>query len=143
MAAEQERNKRAVEAFFDAMNRNDVAAIVSSYAAEGFVHTMGNTLISGRRDRAEIADFAGGVLQVFPEGLVFTIRQMTAEENRVAVEAESHGRHASGRVYSNQYHFLFTLRDGKVLALKEYMDTEMVTDILCSGQRPPAKTGGS
>ena len=31
---------------------------------------------------------------------------------------------------------LFTLRDGKVVQLKEYMDTELATDVLCGGQRP-------
>lgn len=140
LAAVQERNKHAVRAFFEAMNRNDVAAIVNSYAEDGYVQTMGVTLISGRRDRAQIAAFAGDVLESFPEGLSFTIRQMTAEEDRVAVEAESYGRHASGRIYNNQYHFLFTLRAGKVLSLKEYMDTEMVTDVLCNGRRPAAQS---
>ena len=140
MAAEQERNKRAVRSFFEAMNRNDVAAIVDSYAEDGYVQTMGTTLISGRRDRAQIAGFAGGLLEAFPEGLAFTIRQLTAEEDRVAVEAESRGRHVSGRIYNNQYHFLFTLRSGRVLSLKEYMDTEMVTDVLCDGRRRSANS---
>ena len=43
-----------------------------------------------------------------------------------------------GQTYSNEYHFLFILKEGKVLRLKEYMDTERATDILCGGQRPPA-----
>ena len=58
----------------------------------------------------------------------------------MAVEAESRGEHASGVIYANQYHFLFEFRDGKVRLLKEYMDTERVTDILCGGQRPPVVT---
>ncbi len=61
---------------------------------------------------------------------------MTAEGERVAVEASSSGVHASGQRYKNQYHFLFEFRNGRVLHLKEYMDTEQVTDILCGGQRP-------
>jgi ketosteroid isomerase-like protein len=61
---------------------------------------------------------------------------MTAEGERVAVEAESLGDHASGQVYSNLYHFLFEFRDGKLLSLKEYMDTERVTEVLCGGMRP-------
>jgi ketosteroid isomerase-like protein len=56
----------------------------------------------------------------------------------VAVEAESQGEHVSGKLYTNQYHFLFEFRDGLVVCLKEYMDTERVTDILCGGHRPPA-----
>ena len=61
-----------------------------------------------------------------------------AEGDRVAVEATSKGEHVSGQTYSNEYHFLFEFREGKLLRLKEYMDTERVTDILCGGQRPGA-----
>ena len=38
----------------------------------------------------------------------------------------------------HRYHFLFRFKDGLIVELKEYMDTERVTDILCGGQRPPA-----
>lgn len=55
---------------------------------------------------------------------------------RVAVEATGRGRHVSGKDYLNHYHFLFTWRDGKLLELKEYMDTEAVTEVLCGGVRP-------
>lgn len=65
------------------------------------------------------------------------MKAMKAEGERVAVEAESEGMHVSGKLYSNDYHFLFRFRDGKIIEYKEYMDTERVTDILCGGQRPP------
>jgi len=52
------------------------------------------------------------------------------------VEATSRGDHVSGQVYSNDYHFLFELQDGKILHLREYLDTERVTEVLCGGQRP-------
>ena len=61
---------------------------------------------------------------------------MTAEGDRVAVEAESRGVHASGLPYNNYYHFLFRFRDGELVRLTEYMDTELATDVLCGGQRP-------
>ncbi|HEY4547356.1 MAG TPA: nuclear transport factor 2 family protein, partial [Pedomonas sp.] len=71
-----------------------------------------------------------------PEGITFTIHGMTAEGDRVAVEAESLGRHVSGKMYNNKYHFLAQLRDGKITRWTEYCDTELITDILCGGQRP-------
>ena len=132
------RNKKLVETFFDTLNRGDVPALVASYAEDGRLTTMGNTLISGTYTRAQIQQAAGGIFEVFPQGLHFTIKAMTAEGDRVAVEAESDGLHVSGKRYGNQYHFLFRFRDGKVVELKEYMDTERVTDILCGGQRRPS-----
>lgn len=136
--SETEHNKRLTQDFIEAMSRGDAAAIAAAYADGGRVITMGNTLISGVRDREQIRQFAGGVLAAFPEGLVFTVTGMTAEADRVAVEATSRGRHVSGNDYRNHYHFLFTWREGKLLELKEYMDTELVTDILCGGARPTA-----
>ena len=68
-----------------------------------------------------------------PEGLKFTILGLTAEADRVAIEAESDGMHVSGQRYQNQYHFLMRIRDGRIVELKEYMDTQQVQDVLLSG----------
>ena len=129
-------NKILVTQFFDALNRGDVAFIVDAYAADGCVQTMGNTLISGVFSREQVAASAGGIFDVFPNGLTFTILNMVGEGDKVAVEATSVGEHISGQTYSNEYHFLFEFQSGKLIRLKEYMDTERVTDVLCGGQRP-------
>ncbi len=58
---------------------------------------------------------------------------MTAEGDRVSVESETYGIVESSRkVYNNKYHYLFTLRDGKVANVREYMDTQRVFDILAT-----------
>ena len=125
-----EANKRLTLAFIDAMNRGDSDAIAGAYAEDGRLCTMGNTAISGTYDKAQIQAFAGGVLEAFPDGLSFEVLGMTAEGERVAVEARSSGTHVSGKPYSNGYHFLFTWRDGKLVELKEYMDTEHARKVL-------------
>jgi uncharacterized protein len=134
----EERNKKLVQEFFVLLNRGDVAGIVAAYAVDGRLQTMGRTLISGWFTRAQIEAAAGQIYQAFPQGLCFTIDAMTAEGPRVAVEAHSSGQHVSGNTYSNEYHFLFVFADGRLELLREYMDTERVTDILCGGQRPAA-----
>ena len=131
-----EQNKQIVIDFFDQMSNGNVKGFLDLYHEGGAVWTSGNTLISGTQKKAAIQEFAGGIYDAFPEGLKFKINSMTAEDDRVAVEAESEGIHVSGVKYQNFYHFLFILKDSKVLLLKEYMDTEKVTDILCGGQRP-------
>lgn len=131
-----ETNKTLVREFFAAMNRGDVDAIVNAYADDGYLHTMGHTLISGRAGRHQIQESSGRIFEVFPAGIKFAIRGMTAEAERVAVEASSEGVHVSGQVYRNEYHFLFEFDCGKLKKLTEYMDTERVTDVLCGGQRP-------
>jgi hypothetical protein len=136
MIDETARNMAAVRAFFDAMNAGDVAGIVDAYAEDGTCTTMGRTLISGTFDKPTVTMAAGRIFEAFPQGIAFTIHAMTAQDDRVAVEASSRGMHASGREYRNQYHFLARLRDGKLVEWKEYCDTEMITEVLCGGQRP-------
>ena len=133
-------NKAMVTGFFSALNAGDTQTIVDTYAEEGYVQTMGNTLISGIFSRDDIAKSASSIFEVFPKGLTFTVLDMVAEGDKVAVEATSEGEHVSGQTYSNEYHFLFEFHNGKLLKLKEYMDTEQVTDVLCGGQRPPFGT---
>ena len=129
-------NAALARRFFDAMSAGDVDAIVAAYHPEGSCWTSGNTLISGTMTVERIKAAAAAIYDAFPDGLRFAIHGITAQGDRVAVEAESRGAHASGRTYNNRYHFLLEFRDGKLLRLKEYMDTEMVTEVLCGGQRP-------
>lgn len=131
-----EENKRIIREFMEATSAGDVERIAAAYAEDGILQTMGRTLISGTYTREQVAAAAGHIFQIFPEGITFTIHNMTAEEDRVAVEAESLGRHVSGKMYNNKYHFLAQLRDGKITRWTEYCDTELITDILCGGQRP-------
>jgi ketosteroid isomerase-like protein len=130
-----DENKAAALRFFDAINRGDTATVVDSYADDGQLETMGQTLISGVYSKAQIKAAAGQIFEAFPKGLRFIVHHLTAEDDRVAIEAESVGEHVSGRLYNNHYHFLMFLRDGKIVRFKEYLDTELATEVLCGGQR--------
>lgn len=56
---------------------------------------------------------------------------LTAEADRVAMEAESHIRNPeNGRLYNNFYHHLFRFRDGKIVLFKEYQDTLHLFDFV-------------
>jgi ketosteroid isomerase-like protein len=82
---------------------------------------------AGTKTKAQYRDqVVGAIVQGFraPEDrLRFTVLDMVAEGDRVAAEVASDGLHASGKRYQNRYHFLFTVTDGRIVAVKEYMDT--------------------
>ena len=130
-------NKARVRQFLSDLSAGNVNAVVAAYAKNGSVETMGATLISGTTDFTDLQQAISSIIQVFPQGLRFTIHGMVAEGEKVAVEASSEGEHCSGQTYSNDYHFLFEFDKGLLVKLTEYMDTEQVTDVLCGGQRPP------
>ncbi|WP_295877465.1 nuclear transport factor 2 family protein [uncultured Zhongshania sp.] len=131
-----EQNRATAIQFITLLSAGDVDGFIALYHPEASLWTSGTTLISGRYTREQIEATAHFVFDAFPNGLAFFVRGVTADGDRVAVEAESEGEHISGVVYQNLYHFLFEFKDGKVLCLKEYMDTERVTEVLCGGQRP-------
>ena len=130
-------NKRTVLRYFELLTRNDIAGLLEIYDESMMLYVAGNTLTSGSYDKARLIELAGLVGQAFPQGLVLSVTGMLAEGDKVAAQVESRGMHVSGKHYRNQYHFLVTVRDGKIFESREYMDTEHVTDVICGGQRPP------
>ena len=134
-------SQRAIaEELFAALSRADVAAVDALYADDFELWTSGTLPFSGSSNKAEALELMKMITSAFPDGLQFTIDAMTVEGERVAVEAHSQGRHASGRDYHNRYHFLLVIRDGKVMQFKEYLDTEHARDVLLGGA-PTAAAG--
>jgi ketosteroid isomerase-like protein len=128
-----EENKQLAREFVAAISRGDVKAIEAAFADDGTCWTTGTMPISGRFTKAQVSDAASHVLDMFPDGLEISIRRMTAEDDRVAIEAESQGRHVSGADYHNVYHFLMRARDGQIVEWNEYMDTMHANEVLCGG----------
>ena len=67
---------------------------------------------------------------MFPNGLRFTVLDAIAEGAKVAVEAESHGYTRDGRLYANVYHLLVELENGRILRVREYLDSGHATEVL-------------
>jgi ketosteroid isomerase-like protein len=128
-----EANKQLAREFIEALGRADTEWVLAHYADDMVMWTAGSLAISGTRTKAEIGPLMDGILGAFPEGLRFTVKSLTAEEDRVAIEAESHGIHASGKTYRNDYHFLMRIRDGQIVEFKEYLDTLHAQEVLLGG----------
>ena len=67
---------------------------------------------------------------MIPTGLRFKICDVTAEGDRVAVEAEGNAVTAEGTPYCNQYCFVFTVRDGKIVHVNEYFCSKLADEVL-------------
>ena len=63
----------------------------------------------------------------------FEIHGITAEGNRVAIEAECFAPLKKGSTYNGTYHYLICFRDDKVCLVKEYCDTARARDAFFSG----------
>ena len=133
MSHDIESNKKLAVDFMDALSSGDPEKILALYTEDINVWTAGALPISGNHGRGEVVALCEGLLGAFPEGLRFTITGMTAEEDRVAIEAEGLGTHISGNVYDQRYHFLLRIHEGKVREMKEYFDTELARRVLLGG----------
>lgn len=69
------------------------------------------------------------MLEGLQAGLRMTVTSAIAEGDKVAVEAVSAGDLKNGRRYRQEYHFLVEFRDGKISAVREYLDTQHAHDV--------------
>ncbi|GLT00013.1 hypothetical protein GCM10007897_13960 [Sphingobium jiangsuense] len=120
-------NSQIVQHFFTVMNEAGPAEAASRFGTADLIWwTPGG---------GEIQNHLDGLTRLiethFDErGITLTIEGITAEGERVAVEARSEGRLRTGARYANRYHWLFILRDGKIAVAREYNDTAHVKEVL-------------
>ena len=87
--------------------------------------------VSGEKTRAEICAYMASP-SIFGDTGHSEIKTLTAEDDRVAVESEFTGTLPDGRVYRNVYHYLMWFKDGQVLRLKEYLDTQSAVEFFAT-----------
>ena len=83
----------------------------------------------GVMSKAQFAQMMGYMDKILKGPVKITFKRMTAEEDRVAAEAESDADVVNGKHYHNTYHFLVVVRGGKIREVKEYNDTKYAIDV--------------
>ena len=128
-----EANKKVVTEFLAHFKRKEVQQALDKMTADATWWIGGKPElfpICGLKTKAQIGEILFSLIPTSKDGLSITPSGMVAEGDKVAVEAESFGVLGNGRTYNNFYHFLFTIRDGKIAAVKEYLDTMHTADVL-------------
>jgi uncharacterized protein len=124
-----EANKQAATDFFADLSANNIAAALDRLTDDASWWIAGKPELlsaAGVYSKEKISRLISGMAGQLKNGLKMTVKSLIAEEDRVALEVESYGELHNGRVYQQQYHFLFTMRDGRISAVKEYLDTQHV-----------------
>jgi ketosteroid isomerase-like protein len=126
-----ERNKQIVRDFLKYAH-TDVDRAFALFADDATVLVPGDMPGSGVSTKEEQIQHYRSVPALFEGGLMpeLVLVGMTAEGDRVAVEAKLTGRLASGALYDQRYHLLFEVRDGKITACREYYDTDLVRRVI-------------
>ena len=126
MSAAESADKAIVREFLEVFSRGDVAGVVARLHDNATWWVSGTMVgLSGTYSKQQMGELLKGVKDYYKQGaLRITPSRMIAEGNLVAVEAESYAELQNGRVYNNLYHFVFEIADGRILRVKEYMDTQ-------------------
>ena len=139
-------NKETALGFFDAVLNGDSDRATSMLTDDCEFFFAGDLPVSGRYDATSGIGTWATIRAMADGSVTFDFGAVTAEDDRVAIEAESRG--SSGeRTFNNQYHFLFRFRDGKISQVKEYFDTLHVWAYPVGGGAPEfvgvAQPGGA
>lgn len=125
-----ERNKQTAIDFLRASAVHDGGRFAALMADDATYWTCGKPHLfaaAGEKSKAEICAYMA-TPSIFVGGADVSFGAITAEEDRVAIEAQIRGTLPDGRVYTNVYHYLITFRDGKILRVKEYLDTQAAAE---------------
>jgi ketosteroid isomerase-like protein len=128
MPSQSDANRAIIEAFFATAGAG--GDVLDFLAEDATWWVPGHWQLGGTYRKDELGpvfEIALALMEVKPR---FTIHAMTAEDDRVAVDCEGEGRFRDGTPYLNTYHFLFRLRDGRIVAVKEFMNTAYMSKTL-------------
>jgi ketosteroid isomerase-like protein len=128
-------NKQIVLGFVEALSRGNLDAINAALADDATWWLPGSLPVSGlhRGKKGIFEGFLGKAAPLFePRTLSIAVQNTIAEGDCVAVEWIARGKTAKGKPYENYYNVVFEVKNGKIQAVREYVDTLYAKEVLFS-----------
>jgi ketosteroid isomerase-like protein len=122
-----EHNKATAQRFFDLFSASDLDGVMALMTDDATWRIPGKkelTPTAGVYTKERIGRLFRRMLDNLTGGLRMTVLSSIAEGDRVALEVTSSGDLKNGRLYRQEYHFIMEFRDGKISAVREYLDTQ-------------------
>ena len=85
-----------------------------------------------QRGRDAVLALMGKGVDLYQPPLRVAIEEVVAERDWVCVQLVIEAKTAAGLPYRNDYHFAFRVRDGRIAAVREYVDTKYADEMLFS-----------
>ena len=128
--SQREANKALVRRYFETIASDGFGKALELVAEDAIWWYPRAEAGLGKKDMIAAMDSAAGVLV---GNMGNEIVSMTAEDDRVAAEVNGSSLRKSGNRYDNVYHFLFRVRDGKIVELREHNDTLYASQVAAAG----------
>jgi hypothetical protein len=126
-------NERVVMRFFEILSAGDLEAVRDLLHEEATWKAQirdvpGAGMHRGRKGIVD--DFLRPIRALFrPGDPKVIVDTLASKGNLVIAEARGVGKVADGRNYENLYAWAFDIKDGKVYAIREYMDSHYVINL--------------
>jgi uncharacterized protein len=130
--ADVERNKALVTKTWHALLGGDPEGALANFADDVTWFITGKLPgVSGtKKGKAEVVAFLGTVATSFPSGLKSEFKRTYGDGDTVVVELVNRAVSATGKSYENEYCFVFDVGDGKIRAIREYVDLAKAIEAL-------------
>jgi ketosteroid isomerase-like protein len=126
-------SKTVARRYVAAVQAGDEATLRGMFAEDAsWTLAAGDLPISGvwtGRDRILDDFLATARARLEPGSVSLEVTGLIAEEDRVVVQWTSRARTREGRPYENECIGVFTIRDGRIHAVREYMDTRYAGEV--------------
>jgi ketosteroid isomerase-like protein len=127
-----QENKQLVREFCAYFDKAATAKLLDAMSEDATWWILGKPHLfssAGTKSKADMERIWGNLFGSMKDGLEMSVIGMVAERDKVAAEIRSRADLIDGRVYENQYHMLFTLRQRKIVEVKEYADTLLIANM--------------
>jgi ketosteroid isomerase-like protein len=131
-----EENKSIAVKLFENLSSLKIDAVLAALADNARWWVLGGTYFGQFLPKEQFRKQLQALAIAVPSGLNLKISRVIGEGDVVVVEGEGRGQAANKKIYNNHYVWVLTLRDGKVVEGKEYMDTLHVLETFGPVMRP-------
>lgn len=118
-----ETNKNVVRSFINGIATGDLNRLALTTTDDASFWVSPTTVGSGTRTRDEWLQSMSDMFSGLAKPMTLEMGDFTAEDDRVSLTLVGGMHLKNGKVYNGHWHMLFFLRDGKISAMKEYLDT--------------------
>jgi ketosteroid isomerase-like protein len=129
-------NKQLLRRYVAALGAGDPRALRAFFAADAsWTLQAGHLPMAGTwegRERIIDGFFATAMSQYEPGSVHIEVTAMIAEHDHVVLQWTSRASTRDGRPYENGCIGVFTVRDGLIAAVREYMDTLRLGDVFAT-----------
>jgi len=130
-----ETNKQIVRDTYAAISRGDVEGFMNRLADDVEWYFIGTHRFAGtlKGKDAIMKQLFEPLGDALTSTISVDIKQLIAEGDKVVAEAQGTSRSKDGKDYNNTYCIILTVRDNKIREMREYLDTELVTQVFGRG----------